>query len=116
MGCRLLECADCEYDWALGWDVNDAGIVVGSVSRQSDYLQFAYVYDTRSLRGRILPIPAGYLQSDAFAVGNVTDGKVHVAGVVKPCSDGACDASRAIRWTVNMDTLDVSSEILDQLA
>jgi hypothetical protein len=111
-----FECEACDYDWGAAWDVNDAGIVVGLVSRTSDYLQFAYVYDTRSVRGRILPIPAGYLQSNAYAVGNVTDGKVHIAGVVRPCSDGNCAANRAIRWTVNMNTLDASSEILDQLA
>jgi hypothetical protein len=110
-----FECAGCEYDWGMGRDVNDAGIVVGLVSRKSDYLQFAYVYDTRSLRGRILPIPPVYQQSNAYAVGNVTNGKVHVAGVVIPCSDMTCAASRAIRWTVDIDTLAVSFEVLDQL-
>jgi hypothetical protein len=109
-------CAACDYDWGVGSDVNDAGIVAGLVSRRSDYLQFAYLYDTRSARGLVLPLPPGYLQSDAYAVGNVTDGKVHVAGVVKPCSDGSCAADRAIRWTVSVDTLATSFEILDQLA
>ena len=111
-----FECPACEYDWGSAKDVNDAGIVIGFVSRKDDYQQFAYVYDTRAATGRILPIPPGYLWSGAYAVGNVTGGKVHIAGVVEPCSDWSCDQGLGIRWTVDRYTLGASFEVLNQLA
>jgi len=111
-------CGACEYDWGGAWDANDAGIIVGFVSRKADYLQFAYVYDTRTAVGRVLPVPPGYLHSNAYSIGNVVDGRVSVAGVVSPCLDNGtpCDTERGIQWTVDVSSLQVSFEILDQMA
>ena len=109
-------CQGCVYDSGIAWGVNDAGIAVGSVQRSDNYLQFAYVYDSRSAKGTVLPIPPGYVRSNAYAVGNLKDGIVHVAGVVSPCADLSCDADRGIRWTVNVSDLQVSFEMLDQMA
>lgn len=110
-------CDACQYDSGWTRDVNDSGIVVGLVNRKDNYLQFAYVYNTQTATGRILPMPPGYVQSGAHALGNVTNGIVHVAGVVAPCSDaGGCDAGRGIRWTVDVASLQTSFEILDQMA
>jgi hypothetical protein len=112
-----FSCNGCEYDWGIALDVNDAGIVIGIVSRKADYAQFAYLYDTRTAAGRILPLPPGYLQSGAWAVGEVVGGKVHVAGVVSPCSGSSpCSTDRAIRWTIDTNGLATTFEILDQLA
>ena len=109
------------FDWGLAWDVNDQGIAVGLVSRASDYVQFAYVYDTKSAVGQLLPMPGGYVQSDAFAVSNVVDGTVHIAGVIETCPDNSCRDSRGIRWTVEVSRIgqngyEAGYEILDQLA
>ena len=110
-------CQGCEFSSGSTWNVNDAGIVVGQVTRADNYLGFAYVYDTKTSTGALLPIPPGYLQSNVYGIGNVTNGVFHVAGVVSPCSDlGSCDAARAVRWTVNAASLQASSEILDQMA
>jgi hypothetical protein len=111
-------CDGCEYDWGGAWDVNDAGIIVGFVSRKNDYLQFAYVYNLNTANGTVLPIPPGYLHSNAYSIGNVVGGRVHVAGVVSPCLDGGtqCDTERGIQWTVDVASLQVSFEILDQMA
>jgi hypothetical protein len=111
-------CGACEYDAGGAWNVNDTGIIVGFVSRKSDYLQFAYVYDTGTAIGTVLPIPAGYFHSNAYSISNVVDGSVHVAGVVSPCMDDAtpCDTNRGIQWTVDIVSLQVSFEILDQMA
>jgi len=109
-------CEGCVYNWGMAEDANDAGIIVGSVSRTDNYLQFAYVYNTQNSTGAILPIPPGFVQSGASAVGNIRDGVVHVAGVAISCSDWACAGDRAIRWTVDVNSLQTSFEILDQLA
>jgi hypothetical protein len=113
-----LVCAGCEYDSGGAWDVNDAGIIVGFVSRKDNYLQFAYVYDTNTATGTVLPIPPGYLQSNAYSIGNVVNGSVHVAGVVSPCVDDGtrCDTKRGIHWTVDIASRRVSFEVLDQMA
>jgi len=111
-----LVCESCEYDSGTAYDVNDAGIIVGVVNRKDDYRGFAYVYNTQTATGAILPIPAGFVQSSAYAVGNTTGGVVQVAGVVSPCSDWSCDSEQGIRWTVDVTTLQASFEILDQMA
>jgi hypothetical protein len=109
-------CGGCVYDSGAAEDANDAGIIIGSVSRKDNYLQFAYVYNTQSSMGAILPIPPGFVQSGASAVGNIRDGVVHVSGVAVSCSDWGCAGDRAIRWTVDVNSLQTSFEILDQLA
>jgi len=106
-------CEACEYESGSASDVNDDGMIVGITDRKESYLQFAYFYDTQAAVGTILPIPPGYLQSYAYAIGNVTDGKVHITGGARPCSDDSCEGDRAIRWTVDTGTLVASSEILD---
>jgi hypothetical protein len=111
-------CEGCEYESGGAWGVNDDGIIVGFVTRKVDYLQFAYVYDTRTATGTVLPIPPGYLHSNAYSIGNVADGSVYVAGVVSPCLDEwtPCDTERGIQWTVDVASLQVRFEILDQMA
>jgi hypothetical protein len=111
-----LVCQGCEYDSGSAWDVNDAGIIVGVVTRRNDYQNFAYVYNTQTATGAVLPLPPGFVQSSAYAVGNVAGGIVHVAGVVQPCSDWSCDAGRGIRWTVDVNSLQVTAEVLEQMA
>jgi len=96
--------------------VNDAGIIVGAVTRSGDYQNFAYVYDTRTATGALLPIPPGFVQSSAYSVGNAAGGSVHIAGVVKPCGDMSCDASRGVRWTVDVNSLQATVEVLEQMA
>jgi hypothetical protein len=109
-------CSGCEYDSGGIWDANDAGIVVGFLSRKNDYLQFGYVYNTQTGAGVVLPIPPGYVQSNAYRISNALDGVVRVAGVVRACPDMVCDAKRGIQWTVDVATLQVSFEILEQMA
>jgi len=107
-------CNSCQYDDGSALDVNDEGIVVGLVSRQDNYMQFAYVYDTRTAIGALLPMPPGYLQSNARAVSNVIDGRVYVSGVLWPCEElSGCQGSRAIRWTLDVATFASSFETLD---
>lgn len=110
-------CNGCTaYDGGGAWSVNDDGIVIGFVQRQDDYRQFAYVYDLRNAVGTVLPLPSGFLQSNAYAVGNVTgDGKVYIAGVIRSCADWDCGTERGIRWVVDVATLDASFEILEQM-
>jgi len=109
-------CQGCQYESGAAWDVNDAGIIVGAVTRSGDYQNFAYVYDTRTATGALLPIPPGFVQSSAYSVGNAAGGFVHIAGVVKPCGDMSCDASRGVRWTVDVNSLQATVEVLEQMA
>ena len=107
-------CNLCKYDSGVAIDVNDEGLVVGLVSRQDNYLQYGYLYDTRNGAGMLLPMPPGYLQSNGRAIVNVAGGKVYVSGVVWPCENiSGCRGSRAVRWTVDVGTFGSSFELLD---
>jgi hypothetical protein len=105
-------CDGCVYESGNGWDVNDTGLVIGSVTRQDDYRSFAYVYDTQASRGLVLPIPPGFLQSNVYAVSNVAGGKVYLAGWIGSCASQPCSTERGIRWNVDVATLAASYEIL----
>ena len=110
-------CDGCTtYDQGGAWKANDAGIVIGFVQRQDDYRQFAYVYDVQKAAGKVLSLPPGFVQSNAYSVSNVTaDGRVYVAGWIGSCADYSCDTERGIRWVVDVATLDASFEILEQM-
>ena len=115
--------------WVTGWafDVNDAGVVVGSVTwidrtaaeacRQTDVrpcaedttYSRAYVYFARDAygvsagTGRVLPAPAGHWDNQAFAVSNVSPGGAvfYAAGSTRAHPDDLSGAG--IRWTLSLD-------------
>jgi len=109
-------CEGCAFATGYGSDVNDSGIVVGHVERQDDYRQLAYVFDTQRANGVVLPVPLGFIFSNAWAVSNVRDGKFYVAGLVASCANTPCDIERGIRWTVDAATLSASYEVLMETA
>ncbi len=116
-----FQCTGCSYESGGAWDVNNDGIVVGFLSRTSDHEQFAYVYDTARGVGSLLAVPAGYVQVNAYAISNIVDGLVYVAGVVIPCGTMTCTGDRGIRWRVAVSDIGKTGyspdyELLDQLA
>jgi hypothetical protein len=103
------------------WDVNNDGIVVGTVTwvdetaAEACYLNRpnpcavdvsyskAYIYDSVAKKGIILEPAGDDVQSSAYAVSNKKGGsnEVYVAGTTIPCSKRSQCGSRGIRWTAN---------------
>lgn len=124
------------------YDVNDAGIVLGSLTwvdrtaaeacQQTDVrpcaqdvaYSRAYVYFTDSTlgqsagTGRVLPAPDGYSDSDGFALSNLDSSSgtvLYVAGWARVNPDDTW--GKGVRWTVTLDAqggLGVQNEVLEQ--
>ena len=101
-----------DYSWGSAEDVNDQGIVVG-VKVTSGGVETAYL---RLANGDVVDLPPATddVASVASAVSNVLSGNiVHVAGSTITDPNGF-RSGHGIRWTVNLGTRAVVSQVLSQ--
>lgn len=131
-----IEGNEIEID-GTAWDVNDSGVVVGSLTwydktasdacaasdirpchvdvGRGTYLYFheaAGVFAPGS--GVVLPVPAGFTDSSGYAVSNVANGVIYVAGWTGNETGGTAD--QGVRWTIPLSGGTIEVESLPDLA
>jgi hypothetical protein len=115
--------AKIKYD-GVAWDVNNDGIVVGTFNTTDKEAEAnclatdirpcvpdvsfsrSYIYISSSGTFKVLPTPAAYKETSAYAVSDTTvGGKVYVAGWTGWRTwDQATEINQGIRWLVDAST------------
>lgn len=119
------------------WDVNDDGVVVGLVrwydktasdacaasdirpchvdTGRGTYLYFhATAGDFAAGSAVVLPVPEGFTDSSGYAVSNVANGVIYVAGWTG--NDMGGTAGQGVRWTITLSGGTIEVESLPDLA